>query len=287
MGRAVSGGRASGPAPTGTLVGAAFVPGLPHLLADLPAPGWLSLANAARDVGRALRAAGAEALMVISSQWFSVLGLQVQVRPELRGTRVDENWYPYDFGTVDFALRTDVPLADAWLGELRRDGFQARPTDHPHFPIDSGLIVATRLLDPESALPVAQVSLNLYGSPESVEKLGAAALRAAAGVGRKVAVIAIAGLSSAPHKTWIEFGQDRISSPVHERWNTRILDLIRAGKADDALALHAEYAAAAQVDAQLRPLFFLRGACDLAKNPKVHAYAPVWGMGGAVISWLS
>lgn len=270
----------------GAVVGAAFVPGMPHLLAGLPAPGWLGLANAARDVGRELRAAGVETLMVISSQWFSVLGLQVLTRPHLRGTRVDENWYSYDFGTIDYALRTDVEIADAWLAQLRGDGFQARPTDHPHFPIDTGLVVATRLLDPDGALSIAQASLNLYGTPESVERVGAAAARAANSCGRKVAVVAIATLSTLPHKTWIEFHQDKISSEHHDRWNRRMLDLIGAGRADEALALHAEFTAAAQTDAQMRPLFFLRGACGLSKNAKVRAYAPIWGMGGAVVSWL-
>jgi hypothetical protein len=65
-----------------------------------------------------------------------------------------------------------------------------------------------------------------------------------------------------------------------------VLDLIAAGKADEALALQAEFTAAAQADAQMRPLFYLRGACDLSKNAKIRAYAPIWGMGGAVISWL-
>ena len=273
--------------PNANVVGAAFVPGLPHLLAAMPAPGWAALAEATRAVGEELRARGAETLMVVSSQWYNVLGVQVQMRPELRGTRVDENWYPFDFGTIDFALRNDVPLAEAWLKEIRADGFQVRPTDHPDFPIDTGLVTATRLLDPAGACAVAQISLNLYGTPESVEKLGAAAGRAAAASGRKVAIIAIAGLSSRPLNAWIDPGKDRIFSAAHDQWNRRILDLIAAGRADDAFKLREEFSRAAVADSQMRPLSYLRGAVDLSANAKVHAYAPVWGMGASVVSWLS
>ena len=130
-------------------------------------------------------AAGAESLMLVSSQWFSVLGLLVQTRPVLEGTRVDENWYPYDFGTLDYKLRTDTALTDHWMQKLRASGFQVRAVDHPHFPMDTGTVVASRLLDPEGELSIAGVSLNLYGDHASVERVGRAAREAAeAKIGR-------------------------------------------------------------------------------------------------------
>jgi 2-aminophenol/2-amino-5-chlorophenol 1,6-dioxygenase subunit alpha len=38
-----------------TLLAAAFVPGMPHLLARSPAPSWWRLADATREVGVRLR----------------------------------------------------------------------------------------------------------------------------------------------------------------------------------------------------------------------------------------
>ena len=65
-------------------VAAALVPGMPHLLAADPAPSWRELAAAARTVGDALRAdAASRPLLLLSTQWFTVLGHQVQCDPHL------------------------------------------------------------------------------------------------------------------------------------------------------------------------------------------------------------
>jgi 2-aminophenol/2-amino-5-chlorophenol 1,6-dioxygenase alpha subunit len=266
---------------------AALVPGLPHLLAAESAPGWQRLAQAMRELGDELRSLGVESLVVTSTQWISVLGVQVQMRPEIAGTRVDENWYRYDYGTLDHCLRTDVSVAERWLQALRSDGFQARPTDHPHFPIDTGIVVAARLLDPEGRFRIAQASLNLYGSADSVERLGAAAARAVEDEGRPAALVAIGGLSSHPLRAWIEPRQDAIASAADEAANQRVLTMLGQG---DVAALFSERDAisrTAAMDGQLRTLAFLHGGAGLARPARVHAYSPVWGMGAAVISWLS
>ena len=271
----------------GGIVGAGLVPGLPHLLASKPAAGWTQLAEATRALGRELRAAGAESLMLVSSQWFSVLGLLVQTRPVLEGTRVDEPWYPYDFGTLDYKLRTDAALTDSWMQQLRSGGFQVRAVDHPHFPMDTGTVVASRLLDPEGELSIAGVSLNLYGDHASVERVGRAAREAAEASGRRVAIVGISALSAQPHRSWIEPSQDRISSPAHEQWNKRVLGLLEAGKFGELQSIRDKFIAETAADAQLRTVSFLHGAADLSRPAAVRAHAPVWGMGAAVISWTS
>ena len=86
---------------------AALVPGMPHLLAADPAPSWKELAAATRAVGDRLRAAGVEAVLLLSTQWFTVLGHQVQCDPHLSGTRTDENWYAYDYGHLRYDLAVD------------------------------------------------------------------------------------------------------------------------------------------------------------------------------------
>ncbi|HJW58104.1 MAG TPA: 2-amino-5-chlorophenol 1,6-dioxygenase subunit alpha, partial [Actinomycetota bacterium] len=101
---------------------------MPHLLAAEPAPSWKLLADAARQAGQDLRAAGPDAFVVLSTQWFTVLGHQFQVDPTPRGHHVDENWYAYDYGTLDYALQTDVELAEAWACQAEDMGFQARRT---------------------------------------------------------------------------------------------------------------------------------------------------------------
>jgi len=265
--------------------GAAFVPGMPQLLARRPAPSWSALADAAREAGARLRGQRPDALVVLSTQWFTVLGHQFQMDPNPHGTRVDENWYAYDYGTLPYDLRFDVELADRWAAEVEGEGHQARRTRYEHFPIDTGTIVARALLDPDATLPLAQVSCNLYAGADTVAQMARAALRAAAALGRRVAFVAISGLSSGLIQRWIEPHEDRVEAPGHERWDRRVLELLREGRLDDALALREEYAREASVDSQARALAFLAGTGRLDGAADVLSYGPVWGTGAAVVHW--
>lgn len=267
------------------LAGAVLVPGMPNLLAADPAPSWKLLAEAAREAGTRLRAAAPDAVVVLSTQWFTVLGHQFQTDPNPRGTHVDENWYDFDYGTLPFDLRTDVALAEAWAAEAERDGFQARRTRYDGFPIDAGTIVAGALLDPARTLPTAQVSCNLYAAPQDLGRIGAAAVRAAQRLGRRVAVVAVSGLSSGLLQEWITPDADRIAEPEHDRWNRRVLDLLAAGRADEALALRERFASEAAADSQFRALAFLDGTGAAGGAAEILAYGPVWGTGAAVVHW--
>src|SRR5207244_8492981 len=94
--------------------GAILVPGVPHLLAADPARSWRELAAAARAAGEVLRAEELDALLMMSTQWFTVLGHQFQARANLEGTYVDENWYDFEYGTFAYRLTTHGQLTRAW-----------------------------------------------------------------------------------------------------------------------------------------------------------------------------
>lgn len=275
------------PPPPPPVVGAALVPGMPNLLAADPAPSWKLLADAAREAGRRLRAARPDAVVVLSTQWFTVLGHQFQTDPNPHGTHVDENWYDFDYGTLPFDLCTDVELAEAWAAEAERDGFQARRTRYEGFPIDVGTIVAGSLLDPERTLSTAQVSCNLYAAPEDLGRIGRAAVRAAQRLGRRVAVVAVSGLSSGLIQEWISPEADRIAVPEHDRWNRRVLDLLAAGRSDETLAVREQFAREAAADSQFRALAFLDGTGAVGGRAEVLAYGPIWGTGAAVVHWAA
>jgi 2-aminophenol/2-amino-5-chlorophenol 1,6-dioxygenase alpha subunit len=265
--------------------GAALVPGMPQLLAAQPADSWRALADAARAVGEQLRAQRPDVLVVLSTQWFTVLGHQLQMQRRPSGTHVDENWYAYDYGALSYGFDVDVELTERWAQEIEADGLQPRRTDYDGFPIDTGVIVARALLDPDDTTPLAQVSCNLYAGAEDIGLLGATALRAAAALGRRAAFVAVSGLSSRLTQRWIEPGEDRVEDPELERWDRRMLDLLERGRLDEAMAQREEYARAAQADSQLRALAFLAGTGCLDGPADVRAYGPVWGTGAAVINW--
>lgn len=266
--------------------GAALIPGMPHLLAGgEAAASWEELAAAARAAGEDLRAQRPDALVVLSTQWFTVLGHQLQLEPRLRGTRVDENWYAYDYGTLDYDIAIDTELTERWAAEIDGEGLQARRTSYTGFPVDTGVVVAQRLLDPDGTVPLALVSCNLYADADAIGVLSATALRAAASLGRRVGVVAVSGLSSALIQRWIEPREDRIEQPGNERWDRRVLDLLANGRLQEALTLREEYASEAQVDSQFRALAFLAGTGCLDEPADVRAYGSIWGTGAAVAYW--
>jgi 2-aminophenol/2-amino-5-chlorophenol 1,6-dioxygenase alpha subunit len=266
--------------------GAALVPGMPQLLTGQErAASWRELTAAAGTVGQRLRAAGADVLVVLSTQWFTVLGHQLQLEAHLRGRRVDENWYAYDYGSLDYDIAIDTELTERWADEIDGAGLQARRTRYEGFPIDTGTIVAHRLLDPDGTLPLALVSCNLYAGAPDIAALGATAWRAAAACGRRPAFVAVSGLSSALTQRWIEPAEDAIGDPENERWDQRLLELLAGGRLAEALDLREQYAEAAQADSQLRALAFLAGTGCLDGPAQVGAYGPIWGTGAAVVHW--
>jgi 2-aminophenol/2-amino-5-chlorophenol 1,6-dioxygenase alpha subunit len=209
----------------------------------------------------------------MSTQWFTVLGHQFQARPVLDGTYVDENWYDFDYGTFDYRVETHPQLVRGWAEQAEQAGFQARLTDYDRFPVDTGTLVARRLLDPDGTLPVALMSCNLYVEPEEMAILGAAGAIAADELGLRVAVVAVSGLSGGWINRWITPSEDRFELAEHDQWNRRILDTLAGEGAARTLELRGKYADEAEVDSQFRALDFLYGATGgLAAPASVRAY---------------
>ncbi|WP_341720595.1 2-amino-5-chlorophenol 1,6-dioxygenase subunit alpha [Micromonospora sp. FIMYZ51] len=267
------------------IVAGALLPGMPHLLAEKPAPCWADLANAAREVGDRLRRLKPDVVLLLSTQWFTVLGHQFQCDPNPRGEHVDENWYAYDYGELRYDLRFDVSFTERWADQVHKGGMQARRTRYDGFPIDTGTIVTSALLDPDRELRWSQVSCNLYAGADTLADVGAAGAAAAREAGVRAAVVVVTGMSSGLIQQWIEPAEDHLSDPAHDRWNRRVLDLLTAGKVDEVLKIREDFARQAQADSQFRALAFAAGAGATAGPAHLHAYGPLWGTGGAVLSW--
>lgn len=269
------------------MVGAALVPGMPQLLAADPAESWKRLSLAAKEVGRFLHNQRPDVVVMLSTQWFTVLGHQFQMDPNPKGRYVDENWYNFDYGHLAYDIPVDVDFTREWAGQTEAEGFQARLTRYDGFPIDTGTIVATNLLDPEHELPISLVSCNLYAPAEDLERIGSTARRAAERLGKRIAVVTVSGLSSGLIQEWIRPDEDRISGRAHDRWNRKMLALLADSKIDEVLDQREAYAREAQVDSQFRAVAFLAGTGALAVPADVLEYGPVWGTGAAVLRWVS
>jgi 2-aminophenol/2-amino-5-chlorophenol 1,6-dioxygenase subunit alpha len=267
------------------VVAAALVPGMPHMLAQQPASSWADLAAAVREVGDDFRAVGVDTVLMLSTQWFTVLGHQFQLDPNPRGRRVDENWYDFDYGHIDYNLRIDVELTERWITATAERGLQARKTHYEQFPIDTGTTTVSSLIDPGRQFRFAQVSCNLYAAVDSIATIAQAGLAAAESVGRRVGVLVVSGLSAGLLQRWIEPADDRVATPEQDRWNRRILDLLVRGEIDEILSVREQFAREGAADSQFRALAFLAGAGVLTSSAQVLAYGPIWGTGAAVLRW--
>ncbi|MFI5612609.1 hypothetical protein [Amycolatopsis sp. NPDC051903] len=267
------------------VVAAALVPGMPQLLAKDPAPSWADLRAGVEQVGEEFREAGVDTVVLMSTQWFTVLGHQFQLDPNPRGERLDENWYAYDYGRVSYDLRVDTELTERWVELTAARGLQARRTHYDGFPIDTGTVTLSTLLDPGRRFRYAMVSCNLYAEVDSISTLGETAVAAAADRGRRVGVVVVSGLSAGLIQRWIQPSEDGIATPEQDKWNRRILDSLVRGEVGETLALREDFAREAAADSQFRALAFLLGAGVLTSPGELLAYGPIWGTGAAVVSW--
>ena len=128
------------------------VPGQPHiLLAPEKNPGWAELNAAYKRVGEEIARSGAELLLVYSTQWFSVIGHLMQVDPNPEWVLVDQNWY--ELGEMPYSFRIDPEFGKLYCATAKSHGMQAATVNYHGFPIDTGTVVALKLLNPNNTIP--------------------------------------------------------------------------------------------------------------------------------------
>jgi 2-aminophenol/2-amino-5-chlorophenol 1,6-dioxygenase subunit alpha len=270
--------------PKGTIEHAYILPGLPHLTSQVPAASWEIIRRGYRQAGEHIRQAKPDVLAIYSTQWISVLGHSFQAHPNPKGLHVDDNWY--EFGDFPFDLRVDVELGTRAAAIASSLDLATKAVAYEGFPLDTGVLVVQRFVDPQSTIPVAVVSCNIYAGQEDSLTLGRAMRQAIEERGKRAVVIACTGLSARFFTEAIDPQQDRFSRAEDDVWNRRVLDLIAQGKNADVLTLSSEYAQAAAVDMGFKAFAWLMGVLGTPTIPgKVLGYGPVWGTGAAVVEY--
>jgi 2-aminophenol/2-amino-5-chlorophenol 1,6-dioxygenase alpha subunit len=270
--------------PQGSIVSAYIVPGLPHLTSDKPVESWEALRQGFRQAGERVQALRPDVLVLYSTQWISVLGHSFQTDPNPKGLHVDDNWY--EFGDFPFDLYNDTELSARAAAIASSLGLATKTVSYKGFPIDTGILVALRFVNPTSAIPVSVVSCNIYAGQEDSLRLGQAMRQAIEASGKRAVVLACTGLSGRFFTEEIDPRSDHIARPEDDEWNRRMLNLIEQGKNAEVLALSSEYAKAAVADMGFKGFAWLMGVLDTPTTPgKVLAYGPVWGTGAAVVEY--
>ena len=261
-----------------------IVPGQPHiLLAADRNRGWAELKKAYEEVGREIERSGAELLLVYSTQWFSVIGHLFQTDPNPEWTLVDQNWY--EFGEIPYSFRVDPKFGELYAETCKSHGMQAATVNYHGFPIDSGTVVALKLLNPNNAIPASIVSCNIYAERDETRALGFAAREAIQRYGKKVAVVLVSNLSNRYEVAEIDIANDRISSAKDDEWNRKILEMLGEGRLEDVAQVARDFAREANADMGFKGIWWL--AATVGENNlfdgRVRAYAPVWGTGSAIV----
>ena len=267
-----------------TIQRAYLVPGLPHLVSNITVESWETLRRGFRQAGERIKGLQPDVIVIYSTQWISVLGHSFQTNPNPKGLHVDENWY--EMGNFPFDLRVDADLGTRAAEIASSLGLATKTVNYEGFPLDTGTLVALRFLDPDSTIPVAVVSCNIYAGQEDSLTLGRAMRQAIAASGKRAVVVACTALSGRFFTEELEPRTDYISRAEDDTWNRRVLDLIAQGRNAEVLTVSAEYAQAAVADMGFKAFAWLMGVLGTPATPgSVLAYGPIWGTGAAVVEY--
>ena len=260
------------------------VPGQPHiLLAPEKNAGWRELHDAYKRVGEEIERSGAELLLVYSTQWFSVIGHLMQVDPNPEWVLVDQNWY--ELGEMPYSFRVDPEFGKLYCATAKSYGMQASTVDYHGFPIDTGTVVALKLLNPNNAVPASIVSCNIYAEREETRLLGRAGREALDHYAKKTIVVVVSNLSNRYEVAEIDPAHDRISSQKDDEWNRKIVEMLGEGRLEDVAQVAREFGREANADMGFKAIWWLASLAGEHNkyDGKVHAYAPVWGTGCALV----
>lgn len=262
-----------------------LVPGKPlPLLAPEKNPHWAELRRGFEAARQEIAASGADLLLLYSTQWINVIGHQIQADPAPEWVHVDQDFHA--FGTMPYKFRMDPEFAKAYEATARERGLHARTVSYRGFPLDSGVIQALQLLNPDNAIPACVVGCNMYADRAETIVLGKAAAEAIQKSGRKAVVVSVSALSNRVFSRQIDPKDDRLYSAKDDEWNRKVLEMLGEGRLEDVSQVARDFAAQAHGEQRGKAFWWLAAAMGQTNgyDGKVHAYGPLWGSGAAVVS---
>ncbi|MEN0066855.1 MAG: hypothetical protein AAGA48_32285 [Myxococcota bacterium] len=264
-----------------------LVPGLPHpLLCPEKSAGYTRLREGFEAARQHVLAQKPDVLLVYSTMWPSVIGHQIQAHPTPEWVHVDELFH--DLGSIPYQFRIDAAFADTLAKAGTERGLHMRTVAYHGFPIDTGSVVALKLLNPDNAIPAVIVSSNVYADRGETIVLGKACRDAASAAGRRVAVIVVGTLSNRLFTDWIDPSEDRIHSAKDEEWNAKLLEFLGEGRLEDAAQLSRVVHQQIRVPKvqNFKSFWFWSAAMGQHNRYRgeIFAYEALVGTGGAVVA---
>lgn len=260
-----------------------IVPGLPQvLLAPEKSPGWQRL-RAAYDLARKeIENTDADLLLFYSTQWLSVLGYTFQADPNPEWVHVDHNFH--DLGSMPYQFKIDPDFAKSYAQEVKKDGHHTMLANYRGFPVDTGTIVAQKILNPQNRILASMVSCNMYAEKNETIEVGRAGLRALEASGKKAIAVLVSGLSNRFFIKEIDPKDDRISSAKDDEWNRKICELLQDGRLEDVAQVARDFGREANGDMGFKGVWWLNGLCGETNDfrGKLLGYEAIYGTGNCV-----
>jgi 3,4-dihydroxyphenylacetate 2,3-dioxygenase len=259
-------------------------PHVPRIGIEAQAPPFLKGVIAGlHAMGRELRAAKPDVLVLVSSHFVSTFNWQVTMHAEHKGVCVADE-APDLIPGLPYRRKGDPEFAAALLKEIQIVAVPVIRNETPHYSWDYGTYVPLNYLDPEQKLPVVVMPSVLAASLEECFSVGNAVRAAAVAAGRRVAFIASSALS---HK--LARGQGLWPAEHSQKRDRDFIAALVEGRITDAKAGFAEYAAAVTSEMGGRPLATMLGCLDDKNGERfagmLHgAYGPSSGSGNACIA---
>lgn len=269
-------------------VKAGFVlPGLVQpLLTPEANPGYRKLRNAFETVRDRIEALNPDVILIYSTMWASVLGHQVQTREICEWVHVDEEFH--ELGSIPYSFKMDKEFGQAVIKAGTTRGLHMKGVNYHGFPIDTGSVVALKLINPDNKRPAVIFSSNMYADRAETVVLGKAALDVLKAQGKTAVAVIISTLSNRLHQTLIEPKDDKIHSLKDQEWNLKMIEFFEKGRMEDLAQLSRQIQREARVKKvnNFKPLWWLSTVVGPHNRYKgeVLAYEPVYGTGSAVVA---
>ena len=264
-----------------------LVPGMPHpYLCPEKNEGWQKVRDAYDKAREEIEETDAEIMVIYSTFWPSILGHQILAFPEPEWTFVDEELH--DLGSIPYKFRLDPEFAELAVDKCKERGLHARTVSYYGFPIDTGSILALKLLNPDNRLPAIIVSSNMYANRAETIVLGKSVRDAIDVSGKKAVVVVVSALSNRLHTVEIKPEDDKIHSLKDHEWNLKFLEYLDKGRLEDVSQLSRQFHEEARVPkvVSFKPFWIMAsmmGQTNLYEG-NILAYEPVWGTGSAVVT---
>lgn len=261
-----------------------ILPHMPHpLLVPEKNAGYQRLRDAYEAVRQEIERIDPELLLIYSTKWPNVVGHQIQTRAEPEWVHVDEEWH--ELGSIPYKFKMDVDFGETYVETGRARGLEMRTVDYHGFPIDTGTVVALKLLNPDNKVPASVVSCNMYADRSETIVLGKAARDAVEQTGKRTVAIAITNLSNRIRHDIIPFEEDGIHSRKDDEWNRKYLEFLEGGRLEDASQLARSFSNQANGDQRMKAIWWLAALMGQTNDYEgtLFAYEGVYGCGCAVV----